>query len=99
MVQKFGAASVRASYGKLGKLDGVVNADDYKASQWVLGATYDLSKQTQVFAYATKIKNNSAQNANFSVNPIYTSGQGTSGAKLAAGVDPQAFGAGLRVNF
>ncbi len=99
VVQKFGAASVRASYGKLGKLDGVVNADDYKASQWVLGATYDLSKQTQVFAYATKIKNNSAQNANFSVNPIYTSGQGTSGAKLAAGVDPQAFGAGLRVNF
>ena len=99
VIQKFGAASVRASYGKLGKLDGVVNADDYKASQWVLGATYDLSKQTQVFAYATKIKNSSAQSANFSVNPIYTSGQGTSGAKLAAGVDPQAFGAGLRVNF
>ncbi|NDV12874.1 porin [Crenobacter caeni] len=99
VVQKFGAASVRASYGKLGKLDGDANADDFKASQWVLGATYDLTKQTQVFAYATKIKNSSAQNANFSVNPIYTSGQGSSKASLAKGTDPQAFGAGLRVNF
>lgn len=99
VIQKFGAASVRASYGSLGKLDGATNADDFKANQWVLGATYDLSKQTQVFAYATKIKNDKTASANFSVNPLYTSGQGSSNAKLAAGADPQAFGAGLRVNF
>jgi hypothetical protein len=60
---------------------------------------YNLSKTTKVFSYYTKITNKSAQNANFANTSIYTSGVGTSSAALAAGVDPQAFGVGLKVAF
>ncbi|MCL6262881.1 porin [Craterilacuibacter sp. RT1T] len=97
--QNFGKASVRLSYGALGKLDGKVNADDYKASQWILGGTYNLSKMTQVYAYATKIDNNSAASVNFQNNAVYTGKDATGKDVLAAGNDPQAIGAGIRVNF
>ncbi|NDV12873.1 porin [Crenobacter caeni] len=100
--QNFGKGSVRLSYGKLGKLDGVDNADDYKASQWILGGTYNLSKMTQVYAYATKINNNASQNVNFQNNQITSQKvtiKGESVSVLTRGNDPQAIGAGLRVNF
>lgn len=97
--QNFGKASVRLSYGALGKRDGAANPDDYKASQWVLGGTYNLSKMTQAYAYATKIDNNSAASVNFQNNAIYTGKDKDGKDVLAAGNDPQAFGVGLRVNF
>ncbi|MBX9268871.1 Porin [Chromobacterium violaceum] len=100
--QDFGAASVKLSYGELGRLKNVgagVNGDDFKAKQWTLGGYYNLSKSTQLVAYYTKITNNAKQNANFANNPVYDTGLGTAGAKLTAGNDPQAFGVGMKVSF
>ncbi|BAK77403.1 porin Gram-negative type [Pseudogulbenkiania sp. NH8B] len=98
--QSFGAATVKLSYSELGALKNAAgNEDDYKAKQWVLGATYDLSKRTQLLAYATKITNNSKAAVNLQNNPVYSEGLGTSGAKLTAGNDPQAFGIGMKHSF
>ena len=87
--QNFGKGSVRLSYGALGKLDGKVNADNYKASQWILGGTYSLSKTVLAYAYATKIDNKAEAKVAFQNNALVA----------GAGNDPQAIGAGLRVNF
>jgi FAD/FMN-containing dehydrogenase len=65
---------------------------DGKAKQWVLAATYDLSKRTQVQAYATKLSNNKSANRNFGINPL-------NGTLSAAGADPQAIGVGIRHAF
>lgn len=94
--QEFGAAAVKLSYSELGALKNAAsgNEDDYKAKQWVLAGTYDLSKRTQLYAYATKIKNNKAQYVNFGVNG-FTSAAMTA----AAGADPQAFGIGMKHSF
>lgn len=99
--QPIGAFTLKAGYGQLGKLkNAAVGVDtDYKAKQWLVGATYDLSKRTQAYVYGTKITNNSRAAVNFNVNPIYTSGVGTAGAALAAGNNPQAFGLGLKHSF
>lgn len=53
--QKLGAFGVGASYSWLGKEKNGTEADG-KAKQWVLAGTYDLSKRTQVQAYATKLE-------------------------------------------
>ncbi|QBJ80482.1 porin [Aquitalea sp. USM4] len=99
--QDIGAATVKLEYSSLGRLKGAAagTEDNYKAHQWALGVDYNLSKTTKVFSYYTKITNKSAQSANFANTSIYTSGVGTSSAALAAGVDPQAFGVGLKVAF
>jgi predicted porin len=99
--QEFGATTVKLSYSELGSLKNAATGaeDDYKAKQWVLAATHDLSKRTQLYAYATKINNNKSQNVNFGVNPVYDSGLGTSGAALTKGNDPQAFGIGMKHSF
>ncbi|RXZ43203.1 porin [Crenobacter cavernae] len=99
--QEFGAVTVKAGYGRLGKLKNAAagTENDYKAKQWLLGATYDLSKRTQLYAYATKIKNESRASVNFVTNSVYSEGGGTSAAKLTAGNDPQAFGIGMKVSF
>lgn len=95
-----GALTLKAAYARLGKLEGGAgNPDDYKARQWLLAATYDLSKRTKLFAYGSKINNGKAQKANFSINPIYTTGLGTSGAALDKGNDLQAFGLGIKTAF
>ncbi|AXK38993.1 porin [Crenobacter cavernae] len=94
-----GALTLKGSYGQLGKLSGVANPDDYKAKQWVLGASYAFTKRTQAYVYGTKITNNKAQNVNFGLNPIYSSGIGTASAKLDLGNSPQAFGIGLKTVF
>ncbi|MEJ8676883.1 porin [Chromobacterium amazonense] len=91
--QDFGAASVKLGYGQLGSLKNVatgINGDDFKAKQWLLGGTYNLSKTTQVLAYYTKITNNAKANANFANNAING---------LVAGNSPQTFGLGLKVAF
>lgn len=95
--QDFGAASIKLAYGQLGALKNVgagINGDDFKAKQWILGGTYNLSKSTQLLAYATKITNNAKASANFANNPIYSTG-----TSLDAGNDPQAFGIGMKVSF
>ncbi|WP_226034278.1 porin [Aquitalea palustris] len=99
--QDIGAATLKLEYSSLGRLKGATagTEDNYKAHQWALGADYNLSKSTKLFGYYTKITNKSAQNANFANTSIYTSGVGGSSAALAAGVDPQAFGVGLKVAF
>lgn len=98
--QPFGATTLKLQYAEQGKLDGVGSTeDDYKAKQWVIGATHDLSKRTQLFAYATKINNNKAAKNNLGIAPVYTSGLGTSTAALAAGNDPQAIGVGMKHSF
>lgn len=99
--QDIGAATLKLEYSSLGRLKGAAagTEDNYKAHQWALGADYNLSKSTKVFSYYTKITNKSAQNANFANTSIYTSNVGYSTASLAKGVDPQAFGVGLKVAF
>lgn len=94
-----GAWTLKAGYAALGKLDGASNPDDYKATQWLAGVSYDLSKHTQLLVYGSKIHNHREQDANFGVNPIYTSAIGTSSATLDKGNDPQAFGVGMSMTF
>jgi predicted porin len=96
-----GPLTLKAGYAQLGQLSGasVGSPDDYKARQWFLGATYDLSKRSQLYAYGTRVNNHAQQNANFPTNPVYTSGLGTPGAALAKGSNLQAIGAGLMVAF
>ncbi len=98
--QTLGKTTIRASYTTMGALKNARSGQegDYKAKQWVIGATYDIYKQTQLYAYATKIKNEKSQNANLG-NPVYDTALGTSSASLTKGNDPQAFGAGIRYTF
>ena len=87
--QKLGAFGVGASYSWLGKEKNGTEADG-KAKQWVLAGTYDLSKRTQVQAYATKLSNNKSATRNFGINQL---------TGVAAGSDPQAIGVGIRHQF
>ena len=93
---QFGAFGIKASYSMLGKAKDmnskVFSDSDYKANQWVLGATYDLSKRTQILAYATQIDNKKAATANFGVNAVTNSA-------LVSGTDPQAYGLALKHSF
>lgn len=103
-VQTFGNASVRLSYSKLGGLNNttVGSSGDWSANQWVLGATYNLSKQTQLLAYVTRIHNDKYQNVNFGVDPLYTSAATSVGGtytSLSSGNTLKAIGAGIKVSF
>jgi predicted porin len=94
VTQDIGArTNVKLSYAKLGDLNGVANPGNYDAKQWVLGATYALSKTTNLFAYYTQVTNSSAQNANLA-QPVYDSG-----TALNAGSKVSALGAGLTITF
>jgi predicted porin len=103
--QDIGNATIKASYNVLGNLKNttVGNAGDWGAKQWVLGATYNLSKQTQLLAYATQINNDSDQNVNFGVNPLYTTTAAASSTGSAVGLSAhntlKALGVGMKVNF
>ena len=103
-VQTFGNTAIKLSYNKLGSLNNayVGNPGDYEAKQWVLGATYNLSKQTQLLAYATRIDNNKYQNVNFTVNTLYavpTTTIGGTPTNLSAGATLKAIGAGMKYSF
>lgn len=90
--QQIGALGLKLSYASLGggrNDDLLYTSSDYKANQWVLGATYDLSKRTQVQAYATRITNKAGQKANFVINPL----------TVSDGADPQAYGVALKHSF
>lgn len=98
--QTLGKVNLLASYTTMGALKDARSGSesDYKAKQWLLAATYDIYKQTQVYAYATKIKNEKLQNANLGVG-VYDSKSGTTDAALTKGNSPQAIGAGIRYTF
>ncbi|WP_028537182.1 porin [Paludibacterium yongneupense] len=101
LTQDFGAATLKAAYHKLGKLSNATTGtpEQWAAKQWILGGTYNLSKQTQLLAYYTRLQNNTLQNANFGVDGLYSSGNGTTSAALAAGNTLTAIGAGIKVCF
>ncbi|TDR79782.1 porin [Paludibacterium purpuratum] len=99
--QTFGNATIGVSYSKLGDLNNVTNGSpaDYDAKQWVLSGTYNLSKQTQLAAYATRITNNAGQLVNFGNDPLYAVPGTTSPTKLSNGSTLHAIGAGIRYAF
>ncbi|AXK40255.1 porin [Crenobacter cavernae] len=88
--QDIGALQLVASYGKLGKLKGHATPDTAKAKQWVVGANYNLSKRTQLKAYATKVENESG--ASVRVDTLASTG-------FAAGTDQTVYGLGLKHSF
>ncbi|RXZ42784.1 porin [Crenobacter cavernae] len=88
--QDIGALQLVASYGKLGKLKGHATPDTAKAKQWVVGANYNLSKRTQLKAFATKVENESG--ASVRVDTLASTG-------FAAGTDQTVYGLGLKHSF
>lgn len=85
-----GAVNVMASYTRL-KSDGDVAAlDGDKVSKWSLGATYSLSKRTNVYASYAKLSTNNNAKGEFSV-------AGTGGALL--GNYTSGLNVGLRHSF
>jgi len=100
--QDVGAASFKLAYAKLGGLSNETDSGSWNAHQWVLGATYNLSKSTQLLAYYTQISNGANQNATtnqqiYSANTFSTTT--TSPETLYAGSKVSAIGAGVTVNF
>jgi len=97
--QDFGAASIKAGYGRLGQqtLAGKT-VGGTEAKQWLAGVTYDLSKRTQTYFYATKITNGTGQNVNFNADttPVVDNVAGTG---LTNGEDIRAIGVGLKTVF
>ena len=92
--QKFGNFGLGLAYVSLGKRKGAgvgaVKDEDYKANQWSLSGTYDLSKRTQAYAFYTRLDNKNAAKINFDSNGI---------TGIAAGSNPTAFGVGLSHKF
>lgn len=85
--QKFGPVAVGLAYAKLGESkDGAKDG----AKQWTLGATYDLSKRTQTYAFYSRIDNDTKATRTFG-------NAGFSG--VGAGSNPTGIGAGLKVAF
>nr|WP_294863695.1 porin [uncultured Pseudogulbenkiania sp.] len=84
--QKFGNFGVSLAYAKLQE-----SKSDAKdgANQWTLGATYDLSKRTQTYAYYTRIANDDNASRTF----------GNAGLSVGAGSNPTGFGVGLKHSF
>lgn len=99
--QRLGVWTLRAGYGELGRLEQAQEGTpgEYRARQWLLGAGYELSRRTQLYAYATRIDNDSRASVNFVTNPLYSEGAGSAAASLSRGNDPQAAGIGMKVAF
>lgn len=80
---------LKAAYGRAGDLDGM---NDTGADTWSLGADYNLSKRSYLYAYYTATNNDSAG--------TYGVGQGQGSAVVpAAGRDPSVFSIGMRHSF
>lgn len=103
VTQNFGRTNISLAYSVHGKLQNaaVGQPNDYKASQWLIGAMYDVSKNTQLYTFATRINNNSRSAVNFSgsVAWVFDHGVGTPSAGLTPGNSPQSIGVGMRVSF
>ena len=92
---------LQVSYNRLGGLSHPVSgsSDDYRATQWVLGSSYALSKRTTLFAYGTRIHNAALQNTNFAFIPLTTGSNAASTVVLANGNTLHAVGVGLSTVF
>jgi predicted porin len=101
ITQEFGAATIMASYAKLGDLKDTTFAKpgDFGAKQFSIGATYALNRFLTPYVYYTKIKNSSQQSVNLGQAPVYSNNSGTEDAFLAPGNSPRAFGIGMIARF
>ncbi|MGA7179155.1 MAG: porin [Thiobacillaceae bacterium] len=82
---------LKANYLKANKIDGTPSSD---ADQWTLGADYNLSKRSTVYAYYAKVNN--------SANSAYGLGGGAGTSNSTYGhfnADPDTFGIGLKHAF
>lgn len=85
---KLGNTTLKAAYTKASEIDGVNNSG---ASQYSLGASYTLSKRTELFGLYTQVRNDS--NASYSLGGGATGVPETTAA--AAGQDPRGFSIGM----
>ncbi|WP_426111420.1 porin [Massilia sp. PWRC2] len=101
LTQEFGAATLMASYAKLGELKNTTFASpgDFGAKQWSVGATYALNRFLTPYVYFTKIRNSTQQSINLGQAPVYSNNSGTENAYLAPGDSPRAFGIGMIARF
>jgi predicted porin len=101
VTQQFGRATIMASVARLGDLKGTTFAKpgDFGATQYSVGAIYDLNKYLSPYVYFTKIRNHAQQNVNLGQAPIYSNDIGKDDAFLAPGDSPRAFGIGLIARF
>jgi predicted porin len=101
IAQDFGKATVMASYGKLFDLKNTSfgNSSDFGATQFSVGAIYNLNRYLSPYVYYTKIRNHAQQNANLGQAPVYSNNIGKDDAFLAPGDSPRAFGIGLIARF
>jgi hypothetical protein len=101
IAQDFGKATVMASYGKLFDLKNTTfaKAGDFGATQFSIGAIYNLNRYLSPYVYYTKIRNHAQQNVNLGQAPLYSNNIGKDDAFLAPGDSPRAFGIGLIARF
>ena len=85
---KLGNTTLKAAYTKANEIDGVDNSG---ASQYSLGASYTLSKRTELFGLYTQVRNDS--NASYSLGGGVTGVPETTAA--APGQDPRGFSIGM----
>ena len=88
VAHKLGNATLKAAYTKAGELDGV---NDSGAQQYSLGASYALSKRTEVFGLYTQVKNDTA--AAYSLGGVSTGIHAVAAA--AVGQDPRGISLGM----
>jgi hypothetical protein len=101
LAQRFGPATLMATYAKLGSLSNPVvgTGADYQGSQFSLGGKWDFSDVFAVYAYYTEIKNNAEQILDLGQSPLFGNDLGTPTAFLSPGTSPSAFGLGAIVRF
>jgi predicted porin len=101
LAQDFGNATIMASAAKLGDLKGTTfaKAGDFGATQFSIGALYNLNRWLSPYVYFTKVNNRSQQNVNLGQAPLYSNNLGQDDAFLAPGNSPRAFGVGLIARF
>ncbi|WP_159877693.1 porin [Aquitalea denitrificans] len=93
--------ALKASWNELGALHNTTldQADDFKAHQWVVGATYALSRKTSLFSYYSVIHNGAAQNVNLGFSPVVTGSNASDTVVLADGSCVRVLGIGLGTAF
>jgi len=99
--QDIGNGNINLSYSKLDNLNNA-GSNNWGANQWVLGATYNLSKKTELLAYATRISNEANQDVNFGIDPLYQANSstiGVGGTQVSAGSVLKAIGVGMKYSF
>lgn len=95
---QLGNLSLRAAYTKAQKGEYTGGLKDAGASQWTLGAYYDLSKRTQVYGLYTRLDNKGATGTELGTN--YNFGNNTAIAQtIGSGANPTALAVGIKHDF